>query len=530
MSAGTRRVGAARDSRAPLELRTPSSTDGAVRARRLPQLAKGAHARPGHEWRTAAVLALAAGVVAQAVIAQPYDTPPPIGEPRAPVIAAPVVRLLDNGLRVVVARRPGLPLVTVELVVRSGAEADPVPLAGLADLTGTLLTKGTATRTAPQIAQAAEALGGQLESGAGWDRSYVSMTVTRPQLPAALALVADVAIRPRFAPAELERARRIALDGLNVALSRPGTLASLAASRVAFGAGTYGHSAAGTPASIARIKRADVAALHAARYRPDNASLVLAGDIAVDDALALAQAAFGAWARPKSPLVPTVVTPAASVERGPVIIAMKDAGQAGVSFVAPSIARKAPDYYAGVVANSLLGAGYSSRLNLEVRIKRGLSYGVASRLDARRDGGTFSIGVQTKNASAAEVVGVVAAEIARVAETPAAADELAARKLTVIGAVSRRFETTEGLAGMVASLEATGVDVAEVTRAIGNLAEVTPAQVQAFAKAQWPAGAFRIVVAGEAAAFAEALRSTYPGVVVIPQAAVDLDRPALVKP
>jgi zinc protease len=478
-----------------------------------------------------AALAMAMGAMlgVPAAFAQPFDTPPPVGAPRAPVIAAPAVRVLDNGLRVVIAQRPGLPLVTAELVVRSGSEVDPVPLAGLADLTGTLLTKGTATRTAPQIAQAAETLGGQLESGAGWDRSYVSMTVTRPQLAAALALVADVAMHPRFAPAELERARRIALDGLNVALSRPGTLASLAASRVAFGAGTYGQSAAGTPASIARIKRADVVALHAARYRPDNASLVLAGDIAVDDALALAQAAFGAWSRPKAPLAPTLITPAASVERGPVIIAMKDAGQAGVSFVAPSIARKAPDYYAGVIANSLLGAGYSSRLNLEVRIRRGLSYGVASRLDARRDGGVFGIGVQTKNASAAEVIGVVASEIARVAETPADADELTARKLTVIGAVSRRFETTEGLAGMVASLEATGVDVVEVTRAIGHLADVTPDQVQAFAKTQWPAGAFRIVVAGEAAQFADALRAAYPGVVVIPQAAIDLDRPALVK-
>lgn len=483
----------------------------------------------GRSHRVAA-LAFVACIAAQAAAAQPFATPPPIGAPRAPVIAAPVVRVLDNGLRVVVAQRPGLPLVTAELVVRSGAEADPALLPGLADLTGTLLTKGTATRTAPQIAQAAEALGGQLESGAGWDRSYVTMTVTRPQLAAALALVADVAMRPRFAPAELERARRIALDGLNVALSRPGTLASLAANRVAFGAGTYGHSAVGTPASLARIRRADVVALHAARYRPDNASLVLAGDIAVDEAVALADAALGAWARPRSPLAATAVTAAASVERGPVVIAMKDAGQAGVSFVAPSIARKAPDYYAGVVANSLLGAGYSSRLNLEVRIRRGLSYGVASRLDARRDGGVFSIGVQTKNASAAEVVGVVAAEIARVVDAPAPDDELTARKLTVIGAVSRRFETTEGLAGMVASLEAAGVDVAEVTRAIGNLTGVSPEQVQTFAKAQWQAGAFRIVVAGEAAQFADALRATYPGVIVIPQAAVDLDGPALVKP
>ena len=187
------------------------------------------------------------------------------------------------------------------------------------------------------------------------------------------------------------------------------------------------------------MKRADVAALHAARYRPDDATLVLAGDIAMEDALQLAQAAFGGWKRPRDALPPVTVTAPDPALRGPVAIAMAGAGQAGVALAAPSIARAAPDYYAGVVANTLLGNGYSSRLNQEVRIKRGLSYGVASRLDARRAGGVFSVAVQTKNASAPEVVAVTLAEIARVADAPAPADELEARKLTVIGGVSRSF-------------------------------------------------------------------------------------------
>lgn len=476
-----------------------------------------------------ALLAMVALAAAHTTAAQPFDVPPPVGAPRAPVIAAPEVRTLGNGLRVVVAQRRGVPLVTAELVVRSGAEADPAALSGLADLTATLLAKGTPTRTAPQIAQAAEALGGQLETGAGWDRAFVTITVTRPQLAAALALVADVTMRPRFAPAELERARRQAIDGLNVALAQPGTLARVAASRLAFGAGTYGHTASGTPASLARMKRADVAALHAARYRPDNATLVLAGDVDVEDAMRLAQAAFGGWKRPRAAPAPVPVTAPGPELRGPVAIAMADAGQAGVALAAPSIARAAPDYYAGVVANTLLGNGYSSRLNQEVRIRRGLSYGVASWLDARRAGGVFGVGVQTKNASAPEVVALTLAEIARVAAAPAPVDELEARKLAVIGGVSRSFETTESLAGMIALLEANGVDVAELTRTIPRLAAVTADEVQAFARAHWDAGGLRVVVAGEAAQFVEALRAAHPGIVVIPQADVDLERPALVR-
>lgn len=476
--------------------------------------------------RTATVVAFACLVV-NAALAQDFATPPPIAPPRSLAIAPPTVVTLPNGLRVVVAQRHDLPLVTAELVVRSGAERDPPALAGLANLTGGLLAKGTATRSAPQIAVAAETLGGSLDSGAGWDRTYVSITVGKPMLATALELVADVALRPRFANAELERARKQAIDGLNVALAEPGTLAQAAADRVAFGAGTYGHSAAGTPASLARIRRGDVIALHAQIFRPDNATLILAGDLTPGEAQALARRVFGAWRRPPAALVPARIVPAAPVRTSPVLVDMRGAGQAGVSFSMPTIARSAPDYYAGVVANTLLGAGYSSRLNLEIRIRRGLTYGVGSALDARRDGGVFGIGAQTKGASAPEVVEITLAELARAGESPAPPDELAARKLAVIGAVSRRFETTESLANVLAGYEAYGIDVAEVTRVIDRMQAVTADEVQAFVRTHWPVSGLSLVVAGEAPQFADALRAKYPALVVIPQGEVDLSRATL---
>jgi zinc protease len=462
-------------------------------------------------------------------LAQPYDAPPPPGPPRPVVIAAPAVQTLGNGLRVVVAERRGLPLVTAELVIRSGAETDPAALSGLADITATLLTKGTRERTAPQIAEAAEALGGQLDSGAGWDRSYVSMTVTRPKIASALALIAEIALQPRFAADELERARRLAIDGLSVSLRDPGTLARLAADRSAFGAGTYGHPASGTPGSLARLRRADVVAQHARWYRPDNATLVFAGDIDVKDAVALAQSAFGAWKRPVNAMPAARGDDARIATPPPVAIAMDGAGQAGVSMVAPSIARSAPDYYAGVVANTLLGGGYSSRLNQELRINRGLTYGVGSGLEARRTAGKWSIGAQTKNESAPELIALTLQEVKRVRESPAPAEELEARKLTIIGSVSRRFETTEDIAGTIASLEGNGIPVSELTRTIDQLSSVTAQQAMDFAKAHWDTTRLAIVVAGDASKFADALRTTYPMLRVIPQADVDLDRPSLTR-
>lgn len=463
-------------------------------------------------------------------LAQPFDLPPPPAAPRPFVIAAPLVETLPNGLRVVVAPRGSLPLVTVRLVVRSGAETDPPLLAGLADMTATLLTKGTATRTAPQIADAAEALGGELEAGAGWDLSQVSMTVTRPQLAAAATLVADVVLHPRFAQRELDRARRQARDNLSVAMGDPGSLARMAVDRAAFGSGAYGHPAGGTPGSLTRIKRADVVAQHKALYRPDNATLVFAGDVDAALARALAERTFGAWTRPAGALPPARFEEGSATTPAPVVLAIEGAGQAGVAFAAPGIARNAADYYPGVIANALLGGGYSSRLNQELRIRRGLTYGVGSSLDARRQGGVWKIAAQTRNESVAEFVQVGFAEIERVRESAPPPDELEARKATVIGAMSRRFETTASLAAVIAGLEATGVPPSQITRTIDALAAVTADEVLAFARAHWDPAALAVVVAGDAATFAPTLRARHPDLRIVPQAEVDLDSASLTRP
>jgi zinc protease len=278
------------------------------------------------------------------------------------------------------------------------------------------------------------------------------------------------------------------------------------------------------------MKRADVLGQHAKFYRPDNATLVFVGDIDMKEARALAQRAFGDWKRPGAPMPAMVRDDMRTKAGAPIVIAMKGSGQAAVAMVGPTIARSAPDYFTGVVANTLLGGGYSSRLNQEIRIKRGLSYAIFSRLDARKAGGVWSIAAQTKNESAPEVVAVVLDEIRRIGDMPAAPDELEARKLTVIGAVSRRLETTEDLATTLAAFEGYGVPLSELTTTIDKLSAVTAQQVVDYARRHWETGTLSIVVAGDADKFTDALKAKYPDLRVIPQDGVDLDRASLVKP
>jgi len=412
------------------------------------------------------------------------------------------------------------------LVVLSGSELDPPQLSGLASMTAGLLTQGTRRRTGPEIAAAAEALGGTLDSGAGWGQSLVSITVTTPRLGAALGLVAEVAREPTFAPAELDRLRKQTLDALKVSYADPGTMAALTAARLAYGSGAWGHPASGTPASLPRIRQADLVALHRATFRPDRAVLILAGDIGAERGVALANAHFGSWAPAAGVAAPLPPAPPTLAPGGPTvaIVDMPAAGQAGVVLALPLPPRQGAERAAADVLDAVLGGGYSSRLSQEVRIKRGLSYAVYSRIEPRGKSGLFQAALQTKNESTAEVVSLLQAEIDRIMQAPVAADELASRKLSLIGGFSRTVETTAGLASAIRSLVTTERSPAELKTRIATIEAVGPADVQRYAAAHFGAAGRRLAIAGVADRFAGALRAEAPGLVVVAQPQLDLER------
>ena len=225
------------------------------------------------------LVATAISLALQPAFAQVETTPPPPAAPRQLHIPKPVEKTLANGLRVIVIEKKGVPLVAARLLIRNGGEADPANLPGLADTTASLLTKGTTTRSAEQIARGVEALGATLNTGAAWDNSSADLDVLSSKLPQAMAFMADVVRHPTFKQDEIDRLRQQNIDALSVAMKQPGRLASFVAAHVIFGTGPYGHNLGGTPESLARIKRDDIVAFHRDYYRPDNAFLVIGGDI-----------------------------------------------------------------------------------------------------------------------------------------------------------------------------------------------------------------------------------------------------------
>jgi zinc protease len=465
--------------------------------------------------------------------AAPGVDEPPLAQPPRPLQLPEVAeRRLDNGLVVQVAQRPGLPLVSLVLALRTGPEADLPGRAGTAEMLATLWPRGALRGGrpvgAPELARQAEALGSPLDARSNWGLGTLAMTVTSTRTAAALALLADVLRRPLLATNELGRARAQALDALRLTLGSPGEVAGLLLRRSFWG--DVPHGRVNAPAALQRLAVADLRAFQATWVRPDQVALVLAGDITPEAGVALAQRLLGNWRAPTAALPTLALAPPQPLASPLVLVDLPGAGQTSVAVAAPFVAQSAADRRIGVVAHAVLAGGYSARLNQVVRIQRGLSYGVAGATEALAPGGMARAQAQTAHANAPELLALLRGEFTRLADAPPTADELAARQATLVGGFSRRLETTAGLASVLAGQWAAGRPLADLAAHAPQLLAVTPAQVQDFARRHWAAGALRAVVVGDLSAAGDALASAAPGALRLRMADVDLEQPGLRKP
>lgn len=443
----------------------------------------------------------------------PFARPPEPGAPLPPAWPKVAQFTLANGLQVVVAERRRVPLVTAAVVLRAGRDTDPADGAGRAALAATLLTRGARrggkAAGAVQIARDAEALGGTLDVQTAWRHASLATTVTPPRLDAALALLADCVARPLLAAPEFERARAQAQDALRVEYANPAEVALMTARRAFWGDTPPGRSP--TAGTLAALKAADLREHHARHVRPDRAWLVLAGEIDAETARALAERHFGAWAAPRAEAPPLATPLPQPMAGGGVLVDMPGSGQSGVVIAAPFVAGAAEDRAVADLAGAVLGGGYSSRLNQEVRIRRGLSYGVGAFGEPQAAAGAWFASAQTQHATAGTVLTLMRDELQRLAKAAPDAAELEARRATLLGGLVRRLETTQGLAAWLAGQLASDRSPAALPQQVQALLAVTPEQVRAFAERQWAGGAVRYAVAGDLAAGGAALTEATPG-------------------
>ncbi len=463
--------------------------------------------------------ALAALLAAGALPAPAQQPAPPAQQPFA--LPRPAERTLPNGLRVIVAEQADVPLATAQLLVKSGAESDPAGLAGLADFVATLAVRGTEAR--PQAAQEAAALGATLAGVADWDATRLTTTVAASRLPQAAGLLAESAMRPALSQRDVEFFNEAAARRAFARFGQPALLGEYAAARILFGTSEYGHPVVGTQESVQRITRDDVTRFHAAHFRPDNAVLVIAGDVRPDAAFALAERLFGGWAKPAGPVpAPTRGKPAAPpAQQRVVVIDVPDAEQATVTLAVPAVAMADPDYFRALVSGAVLGGGYGARLSRAVRVERPLAESLRAWVDARRDGGTLFVSTSVPGAAAAEAAALLAAGLAKLAAEPATDAELALRRAFITGTLARDAQTTEGLATALGLLAVRGVPLDRVARFGREMQSVSPRDVQRFGT-RLAAAKPQVVIVGRADAVLEDARRRFPGVEVVPFDELDL--------
>jgi zinc protease len=449
------------------------------------------------------------------------ENPPAPSAPKTISVPAVKEKKLPNNLTLAVVERRTVPLVTVKLLVKSGAESEGNDRAGLANLTASLLTKGTKTRTATKIAEQIEFLGGSINSGAGWNNSVISINITSDKLEQAMAIMSDVVLNPNFDQKEIDLLKSQTLDGLTYNLKQPSFLANYVASAYSYSE----HPASGTPASIGAISRSDIVAFHQDNFEPQNSVLIFAGDITASKADALATQFFGSWKNhSRKPIVEKIYNSPKTLPKRILVVDLPNSGQAAVNYTKnlSGVPRtKLNSFFPATVLNSLLGGGYSSRLNQEIRIKRGLSYGAGSSFAWREGYSNFGTRTQTKNESAAEVAELVLAEVNKLAEGSIAESELTPRKSVLTGGFGRNLETTQGLAAAVADLYSFGLPASELNSYMTNVQTVSDKQIMEFASANLQGG--DIVIVGDYSKFKDDLAKRFPNVKIELIKASELD-------
>lgn len=445
-------------------------------------------------------------------------TPPAISETRLP-----------TGLTVVTARSGQVPLATMTLVVKGGSSTDPAGKAGLATMAAGLATKGTAGRSAEQISAELEALGATLNSGAGADGSFLSITAPVANLEPAGRVLADIVQNATFPAEELELQRKQAIDSLSVALRSPGQLAAMVAQPLVYGAAPYATLANGTPRSLASLSREDFVQQHRKWWHPGNSALVISGGIDSARADALAASLLGGWRGDGPAPTPPAERAGKAQKVRTVVIDLPGAGQAAVLAAVRGLSRSDPLYYQANAANAVLGGGSSGRLFQEVRTKRALSYGAYSGMPARLDAGLLTASGQTKNETAAEVAKIFLDEFDRLGRQPLEGQEVTNRIAFITGAFNRQAETSGGLGSALASLLQQGLPPSEVGRFVANMESVTPEGASAAAARLVGADRATLVIVGDSSKFIDQLRAVRPDVEVIRFDELDLDSTTLRK-
>ena len=362
---------------------------------------------------------------------------------------------LPNGLAVWSVRHGAQPVATMVLLVRAGSSADRAGRPGLASLTGDMLDEGAGDRDALEVHDALARIGAQFDTEVGPDATFLTLTTLTKFRPQGLALLADLVTRPRFDASEFGRVRQLRTNRLRQLRDMPSATADRAFATAVYGDHPYGHLAIGTMEALEHMTLDDVRDFHRRAYQPAHAVLIVVGEISHDRARVEAAEAFGTWAAaPDAGQVrpPGIGAPAQAAHRL-LLVDRPEAAQSELRMGHVAVSRRAPDYHALVVANLVLGGQFVSRLNMNLRERKGYTYGARSWFEFRLGPGPFQMSASVQTEVTADAIVEAVGEMASLrGARPITPPELETARATLTKGYPRNFETADQLARSVAQL------------------------------------------------------------------------------
>jgi zinc protease len=446
----------------------------------------------------------------------PFRATKPDPLPVKPTFQAPVpvVKKLKNGAELWVVENRALPLVAVEVAFRTGTNAEPIAKAGLTELTVSMLDEGTKTRTATQLAEALEDLAIDLSVGAGREEMHVHLNCLTETLPQGLDLLADVIQHPAFRAEDLDRVRTLKITALQQKKGMPAALASDEMGRIVFGPKhPWGQPDGGTPETLKSITPADLAKFHDTWFRPNNAVIVVSGDVKPDEVAALLEQRLAGWKAKPLPALKLPTWPQLTA-RAVTFVDKPNTTQSQVWVVGRLFPATHPDAIPLRTANFALGGLFTSRLNMNLREDKGYSYGVFSRLTFSRSFGVMvaSGGIVAKNTS--EALAEYQKELQRFAEGGLTEEELARSKEAYIRTLPSVLETNDSMSSALAGIATLGLPADYYQTLPQKVAALTAADIARVARHVQP-GKWPIIVVGPAAESAEKIKALNLGPVEV---------------
>ncbi len=417
---------------------------------------------------------------------------------------------LENGLTVLLMEYHKLPLVYFELRVHGGASVDPDEREGLANLTAELLRQGTETQTAAQIAEELDFVGGSLDVDVNTDFTAVTAEFLRKDFATGLDLLAEIVLRPTFPAEEVERARKNALAKILRARENPLIIANQAFEAFLYKSHPYGRPVHGTEASVGTITREDIVGFHQGNYRPETTILAVVGDFTVDEMASKLTMAFGDWTVGSTSSLAKRSLPGQPEKWQILVVDKPDVTQTQIRLGSLGIDRRNPDFHAIQVANTVLGGSFTSRLVDEIRVNRGLTYGIGSFFDARAERGPFAIATFSKNATALETLQVALDELKKFRDQGATPAEIEKAKNYLAGLFVLDLQTPESLADKMSDIEFYGLPLDFVDSYQERIRAVTLLEVNRAAREYFPYENLAIVVVTDAKLMQDQLEELGP--------------------